>query len=143
MRNISRFKKLATVIGVSASLAALAPAPALAAAASGCSATTWGKLTTSGGYVSYNIRQCGSSTKAWGSVVDTKSDVWTAVVEVDFYADGKAVDGGYKEAGRKKGSKTFSYSSGRVDIDKVRVRARRCLPSTIVCNNTKTKTVNY
>ncbi|WP_327088760.1 hypothetical protein OIE66_41730 [Nonomuraea sp. NBC_01738] len=142
MENLSRLKALIAIVGVSASLAALAPAPALADISAGC-IVRYGKLTTSDGYLNFGAQVCPTFVKTWGTIKDTKSDSWTAVAEVDIYAGSKVVDGGAWEAGRKAGKKTYSVSSGRVDLTKLRIRARRCLPSTIVCNNTQTKTYTF
>lgn len=142
MRIITRSKMLAAVVGVSASLIALAPAPAVAAVSTsaGCK-SHWGKLDTKNGHVSFVAKVCDNFAQVRGTVVDTKSDTWTAVVEVDFYDGSKKELEWWKEAGRKSGRKDFNFSASRTDIDKVVVKARRCLPGTIVCNNTATKTV--
>ncbi|MFI6299336.1 hypothetical protein ACIBEJ_47630 [Nonomuraea sp. NPDC050790] len=150
MRKLSPSKMLATVVGVSAALAVLAPATtATASTTSSFSASTagckekWSKLNTKDGFVSYVLKLCTNGYgEARGSVTDTKNDTWTAVVEVSFKKkDGGEIYGEYKEAGRNKGHKTFKWSISRTNLDRITIRAKRCLPSTIVCNNTSTYTI--
>ncbi|MEV4075522.1 hypothetical protein ACGFJC_36235 [Nonomuraea fuscirosea] len=151
MRKFSSSKALATVVGVSAVFAVLAPATAATAAtttgswsvsSAGCK-EKWSKLNTKDGFVSYVLQLCTNGYgEARGSVTDTKSDTWTAVVEVSFKKkNGDEIYGGYKEAGRKKGHKSFKWSTSRTNLDRITIRAKRCLPGTIVCNNTKTYTL--
>ncbi|MFI9552817.1 hypothetical protein [Nonomuraea endophytica] len=149
MRKLSPSKMLATVVGVSAAFAVLAPTTAATASSStttlssaGCK-EKWSKLNTKDGFVSYVLKLCSNGYgEARGSLTDTKNDVWTAVVEVSFKkSNGDEIYGGYKEAGRNKGHKTFKWSASRTNLDRITIRAKRCLPSTIVCNNTKTYTI--
>ncbi|MET8862863.1 hypothetical protein ABZW11_07880 [Nonomuraea sp. NPDC004580] len=142
MPKISAPKALVTVIGVAAALSVMAPATTASAASAGCRIAS-GKISTKDGNVSYRLELCTNGFgKASGTVRDTKSDVWTAVVEVSFKKkNGDEIDGGYKEAGRKKGTKDFSFSTSRTNLDRITIRAKRCLPGTIVCNNTKTFTL--
>ncbi|NUT41001.1 MAG: hypothetical protein HOV86_13525 [Thermoactinospora sp.] len=150
MRKLSPSKMLATVVGVSAAFAVLAPATTATAstttassvASAGCK-EKWSKLNTKDGFVSYVLKLCTNGYgEARGSVTDTKNDVWTAVVEVSFKkSNGGEIYGGYKEAGRNKGSKSFKWSTTRTNLDRITIRAKRCLPGTIVCNNTTTYTL--
>ncbi|GAA4073412.1 hypothetical protein [Nonomuraea soli] len=149
MRKLNRSKMLATVVGVSAALAVLTPAAAATASTGTWTATSagckekWSKLNTKDGFVSYVLKLCSNGYgEARGSVTDTKNDVWTAVVEVSFKkSNGNEIAGWYKEAGRNKGHKSFKWSLSRTNLDRITIRAKRCLPSTIVCNNTKTYTI--
>ncbi|MCF6468424.1 hypothetical protein FAF44_08465 [Nonomuraea sp. MG754425] len=149
MRKLSPSKMLATVVGVSAAFAVLTPATtATASAATSSTAAAsckekWSKLNTKDGFVSYVLKLCSNGYgEARGSVTDTKSDSWTAVVEVSFKKkNGSEIYGGYKEAGRKKGHQSFKWSTTRTNLDRITIRAKRCLPGTIVCNNTKTYTL--
>ncbi|MBB6349830.1 hypothetical protein AB0C18_05780 [Nonomuraea muscovyensis] len=151
MRKLSPSKMLATVVGVSAAFAVLTPAATATAStttasssvsSSGCK-DKWSKLNTKDGFVSYVLKLCSNGYgEARGSVTDTKSDAWTTVVEVSFKkSNGDEIYGEYKEAGRKKGQKSFKWSTSRTNLDRITIRAKRCLPSTIVCNNTKTYTL--
>ncbi|MEU8362561.1 hypothetical protein AB0C27_41745 [Nonomuraea sp. NPDC048882] len=151
MRKLSPSKTLATVIGVSAAFAVMAPATAATASTTSASSSVssakckekWSKLNTKDGFVSYVLQLCTNGFgKARGSVTDTKSDAWTAVVEVSFKKkNGDEIYGQYQEAGRKKGHKSFNWSTTRTNLDRITIRAKRCLPGTIVCNNTKTYTI--
>ncbi|MFI6904557.1 hypothetical protein ACIBKY_25075 [Nonomuraea sp. NPDC050394] len=151
MRKLSPSKMLATVAGVSAAFAVLTPAtPATASTTTASSAVSsagckekWSKLNTKDGFVSYVLQLCSNGYGlARGSVTDTKKDVWTAVVEVSFKkSNGSEIYGGYQEAGRNKGHKSFKWSTTRTNLDRITIRAKRCLPGTIVCNNTKTYTI--
>ncbi|MEV4893824.1 hypothetical protein AB0K48_31010 [Nonomuraea sp. NPDC055795] len=147
MRKLSPSKLLATVAGVTAAFAVLAPATAATASTSTSSSAgckeKWSKLNTKDGFVSYVLKLCTNGYgEARGSVTDTKKDVWTAVVEVSFKkSNGNEIYGGYKEAGRNKGHKSFKWSTTRTNLDRITIRAKRCLPGTIVCNNTKTYTL--
>ncbi|GAA2822781.1 hypothetical protein [Nonomuraea rubra] len=149
MRKLSPSKMLATVVGVSAAFAVLAPAgtatasTATAAVSSAGCKDKWSKLNTKDGFVSYVLKLCTNGYgEARGSVTDTKNDVWTTVVEVSFKkSNGDEIYGEYKEAGRNKGHKSFKWSTTRTNLDRITIRAKRCLPSTIVCNNTKTYTL--
>ncbi|MEV0231213.1 hypothetical protein [Nonomuraea sp. NPDC050786] len=138
-----KFSGLTTlVVAAAVALTALAPAPATAA--------PWdcygggGTLNTKHGYVKYVWKVCSDGyAAASGTVYDTKWDLWTAVVEVSFSKAGKGVGGtgGRREAGRWKGSSDFGFSvAARQGADKVVIKARRCLPGTHLCNNTKTFT---
>lgn len=147
MRKLSPSKMLATVVGVSAAFAVLTPATTAtasttsSASSAGCK-EKWSKLNTKDGFVSYVLRLCSNGGEARGGVTDTKNDAWTTVVEVSFKkSNGDEIDGGYKEAGRKKGSKDFKWVTNRTNLDRITIRAKRCLPGTIVCNNTKTYTL--
>ncbi|SEG96060.1 hypothetical protein SAMN05444920_109267 [Nonomuraea solani] len=53
----------------------------------------------------------------------------------------RKIYGGYKEAGRNEGHKSFKWSTTRTNLDRITIRAKRCLPGTIVCNNTETYTL--
>ncbi|MGW3350019.1 hypothetical protein ACWDA3_42540 [Nonomuraea rubra] len=149
MRKLSSSKMLATVVGVSAAFAVLAPtgtataSTATAAVSSAGCKDKWSKLNTKDGFVSYVLQLCTNGYgEARGSVTDTKNDVWTTVVEVSFKkSNGDEIYGGYKEAGRNKGHKSFKWSTTRTNLDRITIRAKRCLPGTIVCNNTKTYTL--
>ncbi|MEV4020974.1 hypothetical protein AB0J35_61925 [Nonomuraea angiospora] len=151
MRKLSPTKMLATVVGVSAAFAVLTPATtataSTTAAASSVSVASckdkWSKLNTKDGFVSYVLKLCSNGYgEARGGVTDTKSDAWTTVVEVSFKkSNGNEIYGGYKEAGRNKGNKSFKWSTTRTNLDRITIRAKRCLPGTIVCNNTKTYTL--
>ncbi|MFI7637187.1 hypothetical protein [Nonomuraea sp. NPDC049400] len=139
MRKISGLK---TLVAAAVALTALAPAPATAAARSCYGGGS--QLNTKHGYVKYVWKVCGDGyAAASGTVNDTKRDLWTAVVEVSFYKAGKRVGGtgGRVEAGRKKGTRDFGFSvAARQGADTVVIKARRCLPGTALCNNTKTFT---
>ncbi|MFD9948733.1 hypothetical protein ACFWYW_37585 [Nonomuraea sp. NPDC059023] len=135
-------KMLVTAVAVSAAFAVLAPATGATASSAGCK-EKWSKLNTKDGFVSYVLKLCSNGYgQARGSVTDTKKDVWTSVVEVSFKkSNGDEIYGGYKEAGRNKGHKSFKWSTTRTNLDRITIRAKRCLPGTIVCNNTKTYTI--
>ncbi|GAA4984267.1 hypothetical protein HD597_003659 [Nonomuraea thailandensis] len=149
MRKLSASRMLATVVGVSAAFAVLTPATAATASTTTSSVSSagckdkWSKLSTKDGFVSYVLKLCSNGYgEARGSVTDTKNDVWTTVVEVSFKkSNGNEIYGGYKEAGRNKGHKSFKWSTTRTNLDRITIRAKRCLPGTIVCNNTKTYTL--
>ncbi|MBB5079486.1 hypothetical protein [Nonomuraea endophytica] len=151
MRKLSPTKMLATVVGVSAAFAVLTPATTATASTTTASSSTssagckdkWSKLNTKDGFVSYVLKLCSNGYgEARGSVTDTKNDSWTSVVEVSFKkSNGDEIYGGYKEAGRNKGHKSFKWSTTRTNLDRITIRAKRCLPGTIVCNNTKTYTL--
>ncbi|MDP4505889.1 MULTISPECIES: hypothetical protein [unclassified Nonomuraea] len=151
MRKLSPSKMLATVVGVSAAFAVLTPATTATASTTTASSSVssagckdkWSKLNTKDGFVSYVLKLCSNGYgEARGSVTDTKNDVWTTVVEVSFKkSNGNEIYGGYKEAGRNKGHKSFKWSTTRTNLDRITIRAKRCLPGTIVCNNTKTYTL--
>lgn len=151
MRKLSPSKMLATVVGVSAAFAVLTPATTATASTTTASSSVssagckdkWSKLNTKDGFVSYVLNLCSNGYgEARGGVTDTKNDAWTTVVEVSFKkSNGDEIDGGYKEAGRNKGQKSFKWSTSRTNLDRITIRAKRCLPGTIVCNNTKTYTL--
>ncbi|MEU7861618.1 hypothetical protein [Nonomuraea sp. NPDC049141] len=151
MRKLSPSKMLATVVGVSAAFAVLTPATTATASTTTASSSVssagckdkWSKLNTKDGFVSYVLNLCSNGYgEARGSVTDTKSDAWTTVVEVSFKkSNGNEIYGEYKEAGRNKGHKNFTWSTTRTNLDRITIRAKRCLPGTIVCNNTKTYTL--